>query len=103
VSGRRTGRTIELVSDDPEPREAEIVPAWRAGTDPPITRQRSWQHPLPHAEVYLDGTWCPATLAQRQDRANGQTVYGLWVTLPGTTSAVYRTVRWHPGSLRPRS
>lgn len=57
----------------------------------------------PRAEVYIDGTWCPAYVTMRQDSADGRTVYHSTVFLPGHTSPAHRAVIWHRGSIRPRA
>lgn len=88
--------------DVQEPREAEFARPWQVGEPWPRQHVFPFRH-QPHAEVYLNGTWCQASVTMRQEHADGRLVYHLTTYLPGATSPVHRAVIWHPGSIRPRA
>jgi hypothetical protein len=80
--------------------EAREVPAWTPAAGP--LRSRTWTRGEPLVEVYTAGKWRPATLVQRQDRADGMVTYHVMIT-PGdeATGAAYRVYAWDPRSVRP--
>jgi hypothetical protein len=85
-----------MTDQQPDARE---VPVWRQGDGPISTR--TWTRGAPAIEVHVGGQWCPATLAQREDRHDGLVVYHVNVLLPGETSRCSRTYAWDPATIRP--